>query len=106
MATKMLSVVVPVAEYQDLVQTPAATPPKRPASIKGKTVICLPNWKAISPPFMEAFAKRLNTDTDVTNAIFHNPDWQFTHPERVAKIGPEIDQLLQGIDLMTSGVAD
>ena len=106
MATKMLSVVVPVAEYQDLRSTPAATPPKRPASIKGKTVICLPNWKAISPPFMEAFAKRLNTDTDVTNAIFHNPDWQFTHPERVAKIGPEIDQLLQGIDLMTSGVAD
>lgn len=101
----VLEVVVPVADYQDL-QRPAFKPAQRPKSIEGKTVVLLPNFKAISPPFLEALAQRLTKEAHVKHAFVHNPDWQFTHPERVGKIAPEVDKLAREWDLMVSGVGD
>jgi hypothetical protein len=101
-----LEVVVPVPEYQDEIHPATTKFPERPASIKGTTIALLPNWKAICPPIMEVLAQRFNKDTDVKHAFMYNPDWQFTHPERVAKIGPEVDELVKKCDLMVSGVGD
>jgi hypothetical protein len=101
-----IEVIVPVADYQDFTEPKAIVVPKRPDTISGKKIMCVPNWKAISAPFMDVFARRLNQDTDVKSAVMFNPDWQFTHPERVGKIGPEIDRLAKECDLMCSGVAD
>jgi hypothetical protein len=101
-----LDIVIPTVEYGDFIHQPAANPPPRPASIAGKTIALIPNWKAISAPFLDVFARRLNAGTDIKHAFMHNPDWQFTHPERIAKIGPEIDKLAGQCDLMVSGVAD
>jgi hypothetical protein len=37
----------------------------------------------------------------------HNPpDWPFNHPERLEKIGGEVDVFAGQCDLMISGVAD
>jgi hypothetical protein len=104
--TSYLDILVPTAAFRDFIHEPAADPPVRPLSIAGKTIALIPNWKAISAPFLDVFAKRLNAGTDIKHAFMHNPDWQFTHPERVAKIGPEIDKLVAQCDLMVSGVAD
>lgn len=103
--TRSLRIVNPVADYQDFEQ-PVLKSPQRPHSIKGKTIAMVPNWKAISPPFMAALAQRVTKGADAKHAFMHNPDWQFTHPERVGKIGPEIDKLARECDLMVSGVAD
>jgi|GEM_PF-3773909 len=101
-----LEIVVPTAAYRDFIHEPVADPPARPQSVSGKIIALVPNWKAISAPFLDVFARRLNAGTDVKHAFMHDPDWQFTHPERVAKIGPEIDKLVEKCDLMVSGVAD
>lgn len=100
-----LEIVVPVVDYQDL-KRHAFKPPQRPKSITGKTIALLPNFKTISPPFMEALAQRLARETGVKHAFVHNPDWQFTHPERVGKIAPEVDGLVRECDLMVTGVGD
>ena len=101
-----IDVVVPSPVFRDFIKAPDPNPPPRPASLTGKTIALLPNWKAISAPFLDIFAQRLNAETEMKHAFMHNPDWKFTHPEHVGKIGPEIDRLAKECDVMVSGVAD
>jgi hypothetical protein len=100
-----LEIVSPVVVYRNQNDT-ASKAPRRPKTIAHATVLALPNFKTISPPFMEALAQRLATDKGVKRAYMHNPDWQFTHPERVGRIGPEIDTLVRACELMVSGIGD
>lgn len=100
-----LEIVSPVVEYQDQ-NGNVAEAPRRPKTIGRSTVLALPNFKTISPPFMEALAQRLAKKKGVKRAYMHNPDWQFTHPERVGRIGPEIDTLVRACELMVSGIGD
>src|SRR3990167_7088701 len=86
-----LDIVVPVADYQDENES-ASTHPSRPRSLKGKTVALLPNFRAISSPFLEALAQRLAKETGVKRAFMRDrSDWAFNHPERAGKIGRELD---------------
>jgi hypothetical protein len=102
----VLSIVNPVADFQDLRERPVTEIPQRPPAIAGKTIALLPNWKAGLRPFMRVLADRFNTDTDVKNAFYLETDWLFTHPDRVGRIGPAVDQLAKKCDLMVSGVGD
>lgn len=99
-----LEIIPPVVDYLD--EKPSAKAAPRPRSLEGKRVALLANWKPISVPFMAALAGELGQKTSVKSAFARNPDWQFTHPERVGKIGPEVDALAQQCDLMVSGVSD
>lgn len=102
----LLEIVVPVVDYQDVMQSVSARPP-RPRSVRGKTIALLPNFRVISPPFMEALAQRLGKGTGVKRAFMHNvPEWQFNHPERVGRIGPEVDRFSRECDLVVSGIGD
>jgi hypothetical protein len=94
-----------VVEYQDSKPSAPKAPP-RPQSLKGKKALLLANWKPISVPFLEVLAEELAQKAELKSAVVRNPDWQFTHPQRVAKIGPEADELARQCDLMVSGVAD
>lgn len=99
-------IVMPVADYQDVTQSACARPP-RPRSIRGKTVALLPNFRVISPAFLESLAQKLQQETDVSRAFLHStPDWPFNHPEHLGKIALEMDKFAKECDLMVSGVAD
>jgi len=102
--SQTIEIVEPVVEYMDT-HRPTATAPRRPNNLEGKTIALLANWKPISLPFLEVIAARLKTNPGL-DAFALQPDWQFTHPERVGKIAPEADRLAQRCDLMLSGVAD
>ena len=102
----ILSVVNPVADFQDFSIKPVTDLPKRPSSIAGKRIELLPNWKAGLRPFMRVLADRFNSDTKVKKATYRETDWLFTHPDRVELIGPQVDKLAQDCDLMVSGVGD
>jgi|SRR5271155_5142470 len=102
----VLSVVDPVADFQDFLGEPATDVPQRPATIDGKRIAVLPNWKTGLRPFMRVLADRFNSDTDVKNAFYLETDWLFTHPDRVGRIGPAVDKLAKECDLMVAGVGD
>ena len=98
--------VMPVADYRDTTQPACARPP-RPRSIHGKTIALLPNFRVISPAFLEALAQKLQQVSDVKRAFMHStPDWPFNHPEHLGKIALEMDKFAKECDLMVSGVAD
>ena len=99
-----IEIIEPVVEYLDA-KRPTAIAPSRPNSLEGKTIALLANWKPISLPFLEVVAEGLNAKSSL-NAFALQPDWQFTHPERIGKIAPEADRIAQRCDLMLSGVAD
>lgn len=99
-----LEIIPPVVDYLD--EKPPEKPASRPSSLDGKRIALLANWKPISTPFMAALAEEIGRKTSVKSAFARTPDWQFTHPERVGKIGPEVDALAQQCDLMVSGVSD
>lgn len=99
-----MEIIPPVVDYLD--EKLPEEPVSRPSSLDGKRIALLANWKPISTPFMAALAEELGQKTSVKSAFARTPDWQFTHPERVGKIGPEVDALAQQCDLMISGVAD
>jgi len=99
-----IEIIEPVVEYLDT-QGPIVIAPRRPNSLEGKTIALLANWKPISLPFLEVVAERLNANPGL-NSFALQPDWQFTHPQRVGKIAPDADRLAQRCDLMLSGVAD
>lgn len=97
--------VMPVVDYQD--EKVAFDRPHRPQSITGKTIALLPNFRVISPAFMQVLADNLRTKTGIKQAYLKNtPDWPFNHPERLGKIASEIDHAARGCDLMISGVGD
>jgi hypothetical protein len=98
-------VVVPVADYQDVVGS-AFAPPRRPPTLSGKTIALIPNDKPFSPGFLEPLTQRFAGRTEIQRAYMYHPDWQFTHPGRVGKIAPEVDKLARECDLMISGVGD
>lgn len=101
-----LEILVPAADYQDR-ERPASRHPPRPRSIKGKTVVLVPNLKVISPPFMETLAQRLKRETGVKRAFtFNSSDWAFNHPQRMEKIASEVDGLARECELMVSGIGD
>ena len=96
--------VMPVVDFPEQL---ASNRPARPSSLKGKRVAVLPNFRAISPAFLQVVADRLAKNTPVAHAFVHNvPDWPFNHPDRVATIGPQIDKVARECDLMISGVSD
>jgi hypothetical protein len=101
-----ITVVDPVADFQDFHSQPVTDMPDRPASISGKRIALLPNWKAGLRPFMRVLADRFNQDTDVEKAFYLETDWLFTHPDRVDQIGPAVEKLTEACDLMISGVGD
>lgn len=99
-------IVMPVVDYQDLKQS-VSDRPQRPKSIKGKTVALLPNFRVISPAFMEALAQRLQKEKGVKRAFMRStPDWPFNHPEHLGKIAPELNKFARECDLLISGVSD
>jgi hypothetical protein len=102
----VLSVVNPVADFQDFRGEPVTDVPQRPATIGGTRIAVLPNWKIGLRPFMRVLADRFNSDTDVKNAFYLETDWLFTHPDRVDRIGPAVDALAKECDLMVAGVGD
>jgi len=99
----VLTIVVPVAEYQDVARVAARHAQRR--GVKGMRAALLPAEKSSSPPFMRVLEQRMAGQTDVRRALLHNPDWPFFHPQRAALIPSEIDQLARECDLMVSGVA-
>jgi hypothetical protein len=102
----VLNVVDPQADYQDFDAAPVTNIPARPASIAGKRVVLLPNWKNGLRPFVKRIAERMDKDTDVKSATYVPTDWLFTHPEHVGKIRPAVEKMAQECDLMVSGVGD
>jgi hypothetical protein len=101
-----LSIVNPVADFQDFLGKPATDIPQRPATISGKRIAVLPNWKTGLRPFMRVLADRFNSDTNAKNAFYLETDWLFTHPDRVGLIAPAVDKLAKECDLMVAGVGD
>jgi hypothetical protein len=102
----VISVVDPVADFQDFNRAPVTTMPQRPGNLAGKRIALLPNWKAGLRPFMRILADRFSKDTDVKSATYRETDWLFTHPDRVELIGPQVDKLATECELMVSGVGD
>lgn len=100
-----VEIVEPVVDYQDVKQAISSRSP-RPRGLQGRTVALIANWKPISVPFLEALAQQLAQKVELKSAFVRNPDWQFTHPERVGKIGREVDELARQCELMMSGVGD
>ena len=97
--------VMPVVDYQD--DTAALEKPRRPRSLSGKRIALLPNFRVISPAFMQALADAIQSRTDAKRAFFQKtPEWPFNHAQRLAEIGPEIDEVARGCDLMICGVGD
>ena len=97
-------IVMPVVDFPEQI---ASDRPARPKSLNGKRVAVLPNFRVISPAFLQAVAERFEKSTDVGRAFMHNvPDWPFNHPERVGKIAPELDKVARECDLMISGISD
>lgn len=96
--------VVPVVDFPAQI---ASDRPSRPRSLKGKRLAVLPNFRMISPAFLQTVADSFANNTDVACAYMHNvPDWPFNHPERVKTIGADIDKVARECDLMISGVSD
>jgi hypothetical protein len=102
---QFIEIIPPVVTYQDS-QPSRFESAKRPSTLDGKRISLLANWKPISLPFIEVFAEQLAKKTPLKIACARYPNWQFTHPERVAKISPEVDDLARQCDLMLSGVGD
>lgn len=100
-----IEVLEPVVEYQDTKSSSLKHSP-RPHILKGKKVALLANWKPVSVQFLETLAQKLAQKAELESAFVRNPDWKFTHAERVTKISPEADELARECDLMVSGVAD
>ena len=97
--------VMPVVDYQD--EKAAHESPRRPRSLSGKTIALLPNFRVVSPAFMQALADTIQSRTDVGRAFFQKtPEWPFNHAQRLAEIGPEIDEVARSCDLMICGVGD
>src|SRR5262245_16856267 len=102
----VLEVFVPVVDYQDVSQA-LSGPPVRPMTVDGKRVALLPNFRAISQPFLGALAQRIASTSEVERAFVHDrSDWAFNHPERAAKIGVEIDEFVRECELAISGIGD
>lgn len=97
--------VMPVVDYQD--DQAALERPRRPRSLTGKRIALLPNFRVISPAFMQALADTIQSRTDVARAYFKKtPEWPFNHAQRLGEIAPEIDEAARGCDLMICGVGD
>ena len=97
--------VMPVVDYQD--DQTALEAPRRPHAIAGKTIALLPNFRVISPLFMQTLADTLQSRTDVKRAYFKKtPEWPFNHAQRLGEIAPEIDEAARDCDLMICGVGD
>jgi len=98
-----LKIVVPVAEYQDVVRARAECAQRR--GIRGMRAALLPAEKSSSPPFMRVLVQRMLEQTEVRDVSLHHPDWAFFHPQRAAAIPGEIDHLARQCDLVIAGVA-
>ena len=98
-----LEIVVPVAKYQDVDQHASSHAPRR--GIKGRSALLLPSEKSSSPPFIRALVDRMIAESGAARVFTDNPEWAFFHPERAARIAPEIDRLARECDLMITGVA-
>jgi hypothetical protein len=97
--------VMPVVDYQD--ERAALEKPRRPRSLTGKRIALLPNFRVISPAFMQALADNIQSRTDVASAYFKKtPEWPFNHAQRMGEIASEIDEAARGCDLMICGVGD
>jgi len=97
--------VSPVVDYQD--DKVLFERPRRPRALAGKTITLLPNFRVISPAFMQALAEAIQSRTAVKHARFtKTPEWPFNHAQRLAQIGPEIDAVARDCDLMICGVGD
>jgi len=101
-----MDVVMPVVEYEDEKRA-TSVQVQRPQNLKDKTIALLPNFRTVSPAFLQLLAKQLQTDTEVGRAFMHNPpDWPFNHPEHLSRIAPEVVKFARQCDLMVSGVGD
>jgi hypothetical protein len=105
LVTRQLEIVTPVAEYTDS-QGPTNTRSDRIASLEGKSVTFLANWKPISTPFMAALSESLADKAGIRVSYSGFPGWRFTHPEMVGAIGPQADRMARECELVVSGVAD
>src|SRR3954463_12889143 len=92
-----LTIVSPVAEYQDARQGSSQHAAR--AGIAGKRALLLPAEKSSSPPFIEALVRRMSAETDAERAFMRNPEWAFFHPERAPLIDAEVDALARECDV-------
>ena len=102
-STAALTIVSPVAEYQDVDRSRSSHAVRR--GMAGKRALLLPAEKSSSPPFVDALARRMAAGTSVRSAFVRNPDWAFFHPQRAESIDAEVDALARECDLVVSGVA-
>lgn len=101
-----ITVLDPVADFQDFHIEPVKDYPKRPASLKGKRIEVLPNWKNGLKPFAAVLAKRFEKDAGVAKGTYRDTGWLYTHPDKVDAIGPDADKIAANTDLMVSTVGD
>src|SRR5207237_6110245 len=101
--TTPLTIVSPVAEYQDVAKEVSRHARRR--GVSGKRALLLPAEKSSSPPFMHALVARMTAETDAQRVFTSNPDWPFFHPQRAVAIAPAIDALARECDVMLSGIA-